>query len=112
MELSMTKRNLLSGVLVLLVNWVLIVPASLGNPNATGLVSQSYTVENMTCAACPITVRKAMSRVEGVQVVNIDFDSKTVTAIYDPGIADVTTISEASASVGFPATAIGGPVDE
>jgi mercuric transport protein len=109
MELAMTKRNLSISILTLIVNWILIVPISWSNPNTEGLISQTFTVENMTCAACPITVRKAMSRVDGVQGVDINFDSKTVTATYDPTIADVTTIAEASASVGFPAKAIGNP---
>jgi len=61
----------------------------------------------MTCAACPITVRKAMSRVDGVQSVEVNFEAKTVTATYDPALADTATIAEASTAVGFPAHANG-----
>ena len=57
----------------------------------------------MTCAACPITVRKAMPRVEGVQRVEVNFEAKTVTATYDPARADEETIASASTAVGFPA---------
>lgn len=57
----------------------------------------------MTCAARPITVRKAMSRVDGVQSVDVDFEAKTVTAIFDPALADTESIAEASSAVGFPA---------
>ena len=30
-------------------------------------------VENMTCAVCPITVKKALSRVPGVSQVTVDY---------------------------------------
>ncbi len=65
-----------------------------------------YTVENMTCATCPITVKKAMSRVDGVESIEIDFESKIATVIYDPTRAKPQDIADASTSVGFPATAV------
>ena len=70
--------------------------------------SRVFTVENMTCAACPITVRKAMARVKGVKSVTVDFTAKTATAIFDPSVATVEDIAEASADVGYPATPIEG----
>jgi periplasmic mercuric ion binding protein len=101
----MTKRNLLlSAVLALSVGWMLVAQFSWGTPTGeSAMVSQTFTVENMTCAACPITVRKAMSRVDGVQSVEVNFEAKTVTATYDPALADTATIAEASTAVGFPA---------
>lgn len=68
-------------------------------------VSQTFKVGNMTCAACPITVRKAMSRVDGVKSVEVNFEARTVTATYDPALANTKTIAEASTAVGFPAQA-------
>ena len=101
----MTKRNLLlSAVLALSLGWMLVPQFSWGTPTGeSAMVSQTFTVENMTCAACPITVRKAMSRVDGVQSVEVNFEAKTVTATYDPALADTATIAEASTAVGFPA---------
>lgn len=63
-----------------------------------------FTIDKMTCAACPITVRKAMQRVEGVKEVSVDFDTKTATVIYDATLTDANRIAEASSNVGFPAT--------
>lgn len=71
--------------------------------------TSSYAVENMTCATCPITVKKAMSRVDGVASIEIDFESKIATVIYDPTRANPQDIAEASTSVGFPATAVQEP---
>ena len=69
-------------------------------------VTQSFAVENMTCPACPFTVKKAMARVDGVKSVTVDFDAKTATAIFDPAVTTAEDIAAASASVGYPATPI------
>lgn len=105
----MTKRNLLlSTVLALSVSGLLAAQYSWGKPeDGSNYASQTFTVENMTCAACPITVRKAMSRVDGVQSVDVNFRAKKVTATYDPALTSTATIAEASTAVGFPAHASG-----
>ncbi len=71
-------------------------------------VTQSFAVENMTCPACPFTVKKAMARVEGVKSVIVNFDAKTATAIFDPAVTTTQDIAAASANVGYPATPIDG----
>ena len=67
---------------------------------------QSFTIEKMTCAACPITVKKAMQRVNGVIDVDIDFDTKTAVATFDPTITNADEIAAASTGVGYPATIV------
>ncbi len=49
----------------------------------TNEVTQTFAVENMTCPACPFTVKKAMARVEGVSSVTVDFAAKTATAVFE-----------------------------
>ena len=68
--------------------------------------TQTFAVENMTCALCPITVKKAMSGVDGVRSVDVDFDARTATVVYDPAIASVEAIAAASTNAGYPATAL------
>ena len=70
----------------------------------TGASTATFSVENMTCASCPITVSKAMSRVEGVKNVDIDFRNKLATVTFDPTIANPDQIAEASTSIGYPAS--------
>ena len=41
-------------------------------------------VEHMTCAACPITVRKALSHVAGVSASTVDMQAHTATVTFDP----------------------------
>jgi mercuric ion binding protein len=60
----------------------------------------------MTCATCPITVRKAMQRVDGVKEVTVDFDSKMASVIYDASLTDTKQIADSSSNAGFPATLI------
>ncbi len=71
-------------------------------------VTQTFAVENMTCPACPFTVKKAMARVQGVKSVIVNFDAKTATAIFDPAVTTAQDIAAASANVGYPATPIDG----
>lgn len=79
---------------------------AIGNVNAApgGEETVSFSVEKMTCATCPIAVRKAMERVEGVTEVKVDFDSKIAVVTFDSGMTTADAIGAASTDVGFPAT--------
>jgi mercuric ion binding protein len=74
------------------------------------ILSATFNVEKMTCATCPITVRKAIQRVDGVKEVTVDYDSKTATVTYDSSLTDTKLISDSSSNVGFPATLIEGSI--
>ncbi len=68
--------------------------------------TQAFAVEKMTCAMCPITVRKAMERVDGVHSVTVDYETKTAVAVFDPSQTSSKAIADASTDVGYPATPI------
>ena len=74
----------------------------------TNEVTRSFAVENMTCPACPFTVKKVMARVEGVSSVTVDFAAKTATAVFDATVTTAQEIAAASADVEYPATPIDG----
>lgn len=65
----------------------------------------SFAIDNMTCALCPVTVKSAMERVRGVQSVQIDFDAKTATVVFDTSVTSIEAIAAASTNAGYPATA-------
>ncbi|WP_444993885.1 heavy-metal-associated domain-containing protein [Aliikangiella sp. IMCC44359] len=65
-----------------------------------------FSIENMTCKMCDITVRKAMEKVDGVIKATVDYDTKTATVIYNPSKAKIEDIAKASTNVGYKATAI------
>jgi mercuric ion binding protein len=64
----------------------------------------TLNVKNMTCAVCPITVRKALEKVQGVAGVKVDLDAKTATVTFDPGKADAAALMKATAEAGYPAS--------
>jgi mercuric ion binding protein len=75
-------------------------------PAATAQQRQTtFAIENMTCATCPITVRKAMEGVAGVTSVSVDFTAKTARATYDPSRTTAVAIAAASTNAGYPARA-------
>lgn len=74
---------------------------------AAALTEVSFDVPDMTCALCPLTVKTAMSGVEGVQSVEVDFDSRSATVVFDPAVTNTAAIAEASAQAGYPANVKG-----
>ena len=62
-------------------------------------------VQNMTCAACGITIGKALDKVPGVQGKQVDTEAATVTVVFDPGSTSVTAVVRAITDSGFPAKA-------
>lgn len=64
----------------------------------------TLNVQNMSCAGCPITVKKALERVPGVSEVKIDFEHKTATVHLDTDKANVAMLTKATADAGFPST--------
>lgn len=69
--------------------------------------TKTFTIDNMTCALCPLTVKTAMEQVEGVRSVTIDFDTKTATVTFDPTATSPATIAAASTNAGYPARPAG-----
>jgi periplasmic mercuric ion binding protein len=65
----------------------------------------TFAVDGMTCALCPITVRKAMEAVSGVISVETDYDTRTAVVVFDSAQTNVDAIADASANAGYPAAA-------
>ena len=66
----------------------------------------AMSVEKMHCAMCPITVRKAMEKVDGVVEVEVDYDTKVATVTFDDAATTAAEIAQASTDVGYPAAPI------
>ena len=64
----------------------------------------TFDVEKMTCATCPIAVRKAMQRVDGVKNVEVSLENRLAVVTFDPRVTTVAEIGKASTDVGFRAT--------
>lgn len=71
-------------------------------PPAAANETVTLAIENMTCATCPITVRKALRQVPGVVKVEIDFDTQTAMVTFDPAQAKVEDFTRATTDAGYP----------
>lgn len=89
------KTILLSLVLML------IIPS---DPALAATRTVTLAVQNMTCAVCPITVKKALEQVSGVQKVDIDYEGKTATVEFDDAAVTAEQLSEATKRVGYPSS--------
>ena len=69
--------------------------------------TRTFAIQNMTCALCPVTVKKAMEGVAGVTSVTVDFDAKTATVVFDPSVTTADAIAAASTNAGYPASVKG-----
>jgi periplasmic mercuric ion binding protein len=67
--------------------------------------SQSVTLElqNMTCAMCKFTIKKALLGVDGVEEANVDYDTKTAKITFDPQKTSNAALIKATTDAGYPA---------
>jgi mercuric ion binding protein len=68
------------------------------------LQTVTLDVQNMTCAVCPITVKKALERVPGVTDAKVDFDNKTASVSFDPEKASPAQLTKATGDAGYPSS--------
>jgi mercuric ion binding protein len=61
-------------------------------------------VQNMTCALCPVTVRKSLEKVPGVSQAKIDFEKKTATVSFDADKTSPAALIKATTDAGYPST--------
>lgn len=62
------------------------------------------SVPGMDCPMCPITVRRALSAVDGVYEAEADLKTKQARAVFDPARTDVDALIAAVENSGFSAT--------
>jgi mercuric ion binding protein len=61
-------------------------------------------VPGMTCSSCPITVKKALMKVDGVQHVKTNFDKREAVVTFDNAKTSAAKLSIASGDAGYPVT--------
>jgi mercuric ion binding protein len=59
-------------------------------------------VKNMTCAVCPITVKKALQKVPGVITAEVDLDKSTARVTFDHEKTSPFTLTKATSDAGYP----------
>ena len=76
--------------------------------SASALAAGSHTVTldvtYMDCAVRPITVRKALEKVPGVDTAKVDFKTKRAVVAFDPAKTSPAALTQATADAGFPSS--------
>ena len=64
----------------------------------------TLSVPDMTCATCPLTVKMALGKVDGVLEAKVTWEPKEAVVTYDDARTDVGALTEATGNVGYPST--------
>ena len=64
----------------------------------------TLNVAGMTCATCPIAVKKALTRMEGVTAVDVSFQKKEAIVTYDDAKVAESALLKATEDAGFSST--------
>jgi mercuric ion binding protein len=64
----------------------------------------TLAVQNMTCAMCPLTVKKSLTQLPGVVRAEVSFEAKTATVTYQADKVSVENLTQATTHAGYPST--------
>ena len=78
--------------------------ATFGVPAWAATQTVTLSVPGMTCAACPVTVKKALSKVGGVEKIVIHLGQKEAVVTYDDAKTNVEALTKATENAGYPST--------
>lgn len=62
----------------------------------------TLSVPGMTCATCPITVKKALRKVEGVSKIDVNLENLEAVVTFDDAKTNVQTLTKATENAGYP----------
>jgi mercuric ion binding protein len=68
----------------------------------------TLAVPGMTCAACPITVKQALSKVDGVTKTKVVFEKREAIVTFDNAKTNVNALTEATKNAGYPSSPVKG----
>ena len=67
----------------------------------------TLSVPGMNCAACPITVKKALAKVPGRAKTDVNLDKREATVTFDDARTHVEALMRATQDAGYPSTVVG-----
>jgi mercuric ion binding protein len=62
----------------------------------------TLSVPGMTCSACPITVKRALTKVDGVTKAAVSFEKLEAVVSFDDAKTSVQKLTKATADAGYP----------
>lgn len=69
--------------------------------------SVTLSVPGMNCASCPITVKKALTKVAGVEKVEINLGKREARVSFDDVKTTTLALTQATKDAGYPSTPTG-----
>jgi mercuric ion binding protein len=66
--------------------------------------SVALSVSGMTCATCPIAVKKSLTRVKGVTNTAVSFEKSEALVTFDDAKTNVEALVKATTDAGYPST--------
>ncbi|MDH1765586.1 mercury resistance system periplasmic binding protein MerP [Comamonas aquatica] len=78
--------------------------ATLATPAWAAVQTVTLAVPGMTCAACPITVKKALTRVDGVQKVEVSYEKREAVVTFDDAKTNADALTQATENAGYPSS--------
>lgn len=82
----------------------LFIVALLAAPVSALAATRTVTLDvpGMTCPVCPITVRKALRAVPGVEKVDIRYAKREAIVTFDDAKTNIPALTKATADAGYP----------
>lgn len=76
--------------------------ATLITPAWAATQTVTLSVPGMTCAACPITVKKTLTKVDGVQKVEVSYEKLAAVVTFDDTKTTAEALTNATKNAGYP----------
>lgn len=64
------------------------------------------SVPGMTCASCPFIIKRAVSAINGVKLVETAVEDRSATVTFDDTVASIDAITKATKDVGYESSVI------
>lgn len=78
--------------------------SSIAVPVSAATQTVTLSVPGMTCAACPFTVKKALTKVDGVAGADVSYDDREAIVTFDDAKTSVEALTKAIENAGYPAS--------
>jgi len=84
-----------------------ILSSLLVGPAWSGPRAVILSLPSMDCPVCPITVKKALGKVDGVSHAEVDFGKRQAVVSFDDAKTSAEALTRATTDAGYPSTVVG-----
>ena len=70
-------------------------------PGKTGARNAELVIEGMSCASCSAAVERAVKKLEGISLAQVNLATNTGSFVFDPGLVSLTEIKSAITKAGY-----------